>query len=48
MPGGIAIGDLGDNTYKHFELQKLNKIKMEEILLKVKEDHYRRVKKVLK
>ena len=47
MPGGIAIGDLGDGDYKYPGVLKPDKNKMEEMKLKVRQDYYRGVRKVL-
>ena len=49
MLGGIAIRDFGDGACKYCgALVESDKIKIEEIKLKVRQDYYRRVKKVLK
>ena len=47
MPGGIAIGDMGDGAYKYFGVLESDKIKMEEMNLKIRQDYYRRAKRVL-
>ena len=47
MPGGIAIGDVSDGAYKYVGVLKSDTNKMEEIKLKVKQNYYRRVRKVL-
>ena len=35
MPGGVATGDLEDRACKYLEVLKSNKIKMQEMKLKV-------------
>ena len=47
MSGGIAIGDMGDGAYKYFGVLESEKTKMKEMKLKVRQDYYRRIKRVL-
>ena len=47
MPGGIVIGDLGDGAYKYLEVLKSDKMKMEEVNWQVRQDYYKKVRKVL-
>ena len=47
IQGELAIGHLGDNAYKYLEVLKAYKIRMEEIMLKVKKEYYREVRKFL-
>ena len=47
MPGGIVIGDLGDGAYKYLEVLKSDKIKMKKVKWQVRQDYYKKVRKVL-
>ena len=38
MPGETAIDDIGDGGYKYLRVLKLDKIKMEELKLKIRQD----------
>ena len=42
MAGGLVIGDLGDEAYKYLGVLKSDKIKMEELKLKVRQDYYKK------
>ena len=48
MPCEIAIGNLGDGAINYFGVLESDKVKMKEINLKVRQDYYRRVRKILK
>ena len=47
MLGEIAIGDQSDGAYQCLGVLECDKIKIEEMKLKVMQDYYRRVMKVL-
>lgn len=47
MPDGQVLQDLGDESYKYLGILEADKIKMEEMKVKVGREYYRRIRNVL-